>query len=163
MEPPSPFVQKKKKPLSSTSYSQTMSKRPIQQEKLGEDERVVATSKPMWNQVSKTVDWSPTALSSSDLTAQGYSEQRVQMWISLVWRDLQPEIRKRSQHRVISQVRQADVNPSSSTGKLVAETTKNPVGTGLSHHTLTISRNFVGQSLLERATNTWSSTRERYA
>ena len=42
-----------------------------------------------------------------------------------------------------AQVRHSDVNPNSSTGKLVAETTKNPNGT-LSHHNLTISWNDVG-------------------
>ena len=50
--------------FSSTSSSQTMSKRLIQQERPGEDERVVAKSKPMLHLVSKTVDRYPTTPSS---------------------------------------------------------------------------------------------------
>ena len=43
-----------------------------------------------------------------------------------------------------SQVRQSGVNLSCSAGKPVAKTTKIPVGTGLSHHNMTISLNNVG-------------------
>ena len=61
--------------FSSTSSAQTMSKRLIQQEIPGEDERVVAKSKPMWNLVSKTVD-------RYHLTARGHSKQKVYIWIT---------------------------------------------------------------------------------
>ena len=44
---------------------QTMSKRQMQEEKRGEEERVVAKSKPMMSSVSKTANRSPTALGSS--------------------------------------------------------------------------------------------------
>ena len=47
-----------------------------------------------------------------------------------------------------SQVEQPDANPSSSAVKRVAETTKNLVGTRLSHQIMTISPNYVGH--LER-------------
>ena len=50
---------------SSTSTSQSVSKRLIQQERPEDHERVVAKPKPMWNLVSKIVDRSPTALGSS--------------------------------------------------------------------------------------------------
>ena len=43
----------------------------------------------------------------------------------------------KTQHRV--------VNPNTSAGKLVAGTTKNPIGTQLSHHNLRISRSNVGR------------------
>ena len=44
---------------------QTMSKKQTEEEKPGEEESVVATSKPMWNLVSKTAGQSPVALGSS--------------------------------------------------------------------------------------------------
>ena len=53
--------------FSSTSSSETMPKR------------------------SKTVDWSPTALSSSTSYSLGYWQQRARIWISMVWRNLKPE------------------------------------------------------------------------
>ena len=43
-----------------------------------------------------------------------------------------------------SQVWQSDVNPNTSTGKPVAETTKNPIGSRLTHHNLKMSRSLVG-------------------
>ena len=120
-----------------------MSERLIEQERPGEDEQVVAKSKPMQNLVSKTVDRSPTALSSSasycpgTLTAKSSNLDLTSMG-KLVIRD--------SDENTVSssQVRQSDVNPSSSTGKTVAETTMNPIVTRLSHHNLTVCRNCVG-------------------
>ena len=42
-----------------------MSERLVQEGKPGDEERVIAKSKPLWNCVSKTVDRSPVALGSS--------------------------------------------------------------------------------------------------
>ena len=58
---------------------------------------IATPEKPMWNLVSKTVDWPPTVLSSS--TARGHSKQKIQICFSQqgnVWR----KIRTRTQHRV---------------------------------------------------------------
>ena len=65
---------------------QTMSKRQIQEEKPGEEERVVAKSKPMMSSVSKTANRSPTALGSSasnssgTLGAQSSNSDRTGTW-----------------------------------------------------------------------------------
>ena len=65
--------------LTKGSFTQT-SKRLVQEEKPGEDERVVAKSKPMRNLASKTVDRSPTALGVRvHLTAQGRSNHTVRI------------------------------------------------------------------------------------
>ena len=120
-----------------------MSKRQTQQERPREDERVVATSKPMWNLVSKIVNRSqiapctsascsprtPKAKSSNlDLTSTG----------KLVSRDSHENTASSSQ------VWQSDVHTTSRTEKLLAATTNNPIGTRLSHHNMTISRNYAG-------------------
>ena len=57
--------------FSPSSYPQTMSKSLIQEDKPGEDERVVAKPKPARNPVSKTVNWSPAVLSSSTSQSSG--------------------------------------------------------------------------------------------
>ena len=119
--------------LSWNSSSQTMSQRLIQQEKSGEDGRVVAKWKPMWILVSKTVDRSPTVLSSCashshpgtlkakssnlDLTSTG----------KLAAKDWNKNTASSSQ------VWQSEVN-----------TTKNSIGTGLPQHNMTTSPNNVG-------------------
>ena len=76
----------------------TMSKRQMQQRKQGgEDERVVAKSKPARNLVSKTLNRSPTALSSS----LSQSPERVQFWIQSVRGSPQRWIRLRTTHRAL--------------------------------------------------------------
>ena len=145
--------------------SQTLSRRLIQEEGPGEDERVVAKLKTMRNLVSKIVDLSPTALSSStshspetlkakssslDLTSTGKS----------VARDSNENAASSSQ------AKQSDVNSSVSAGKLAAETTKNPVATRLLDHNTTMSPNNVvhlQKLYFERTTKTWSSTGTRHA
>ena len=67
--------------FSSISSPQTMSKRLVQDEKPGEDERVVAKLKPMLNLLSKSINWSPTALSSSTSQSWGYLQQQIQVRI----------------------------------------------------------------------------------
>ena len=129
--------------FSSTRSSQTTSKKLIQQERPPEHERVVAKSKPMWKFVSTTVDRSPTALGfECILTVRGHSQQKVQIWISQVQGNLYPEIRMRTQHRVFMWANLMWIR-SPVHGKLAAETNNNPVGTRLSHHNGTISRNDV--------------------
>ena len=62
-----------------------VSKRQMQQRKQGgEDERVVAKSKPARNLVSKTLNRSTTALSSSSSQSPGNTQQRVQFGIHSV-------------------------------------------------------------------------------
>ena len=107
--------------LSSTISCQTMSKRLTQQERPGEDERVVAKSKPMWNMVSKTVDRSPTALgSSASYSLETLKAKSSDLDLTSTWKPVSREASS-------SQVRQSDVKSSSSAGKLAAETTKNPL------------------------------------
>ena len=70
--------------------------------KPSEDERMVAKSKPMRNLVSKSIDWSPTVLSSSTSHSPGYTASKEFKFGShRVWRSLWPEIRMRTQHRVL--------------------------------------------------------------
>ena len=60
--------------FSSTSSPKTMSERLVQEGKPGDEERVVAKPKPLWNCVSKTVDRSPMALGSSASHSLGTHE-----------------------------------------------------------------------------------------
>ena len=78
-----------------------MSKRLTQEGKPGEEERVVAKSKPMWNEVLKTVDRSPQHWVRVHLKAWGHSKHKVRIWI---WH--------------------SDVNTNTSTGRFVAERTR---------------------------------------
>ena len=111
--------------FSSTS-PQTMSKRLMQEEKPREDERVVAESKPMRNLVSKTVVWSPTALSSSASYSPGRLSAKSSN-LDLTGTRKLVAIDSNENKASSSQVRQSDVNTSSNAGKHVAKTTNNPV------------------------------------
>ena len=87
----------------------------------------------MRNLVSKTVDESPTTLCSS----ASHSWRRLVAKISN--RDLsglaKPVVRDSGENIASSShVWQSSVNPNTSTGRLVAETTKNPIGTKSSHN-----------------------------
>ena len=124
-------------------YPQTMSKRLTREENPGEDERVVTKSKPARNPVSKTLNRFPTVLSSSTSQTPGNITAKSSICDSVGME--KPVARDSNQNSASSsQLRQPDVNPSSSTGILVTETTKNPVGSRLSHHNMTISSNNVG-------------------
>ena len=69
--------------FSSTSSSRTVSKRRMQQERPGEDERMVAKSKPMWNLVSKTVDRSPNSAGFECIVQpRDTGSKKTQIWIS---------------------------------------------------------------------------------
>ena len=96
----------------------------------------------MWSLVLKTVDGSPAALGSSAPRSLGALKAKSSNWDltgtgKLVARDSNENTASSSQ------MRQSDVNSSSSAGKPTVETTKNPMSTRLSHHNLTISQNYV--------------------
>ena len=84
------------------------------------------------------------------LTVWGLRKQKVQIWIWLVQGNLYPEIRMKTQHRDLKWGNLMQIRALMQ-GKLVTETTKNPIGTGPSHHNMTISRNYVGH--LEKVSN----------
>ena len=111
--------------------------------KPGENERVVETSKPMRNLVSKTVHKSPTALSSSAFYSLGTRKAKSP---HLDLTSTEKFVSRDSSENTASSVRarRSDVNLSSRAGKPAAETAKNPIGTRFSHHNMTISRIFVG-------------------
>ena len=123
----------------STYNAQTMSKRLIQQERSGNDERVVAKSKPIWSLVSKTVDRSPIALGSSashspeTLKAHSSNSDRTGTGRHVA-RGLKESPASSSQELHF------DATTNTSTERPVAETTKKPIGTQLSHHDFEISR-----------------------
>ena len=94
------------------SSSQTMSKRLVQQERPGEDERVVAKSKPKWNLASETVDRSPIALGSS----ASHSLETLPVATGL-----------NESTASSSQVGQSDAISSTSTERPVAKTTRIPL------------------------------------
>ena len=121
----------------SISDPQTISKRQ-QEEKPGEDERVVAKSKKGVNLVSKTINQSPTVLSSS--TAQ----KSVKLKAQSSNLDLTSAGKRvaRGLNEIIASSSQ-DVNPNTGTGVLVANTTKSSVGTKMFNHNLEMSPNNV--------------------
>ena len=88
-EPPSPSVHYHgpirvlHRAISAQPAPQTMSKRLMQEAKPGEDERVVAKSKPMRNLVSKTINWSPTVLTSSASCSPGILTSKSSIWDSV--------------------------------------------------------------------------------
>ena len=143
-----------------------MSKRLIQDEKLGEEECVVAKSKTnVCFFVSKTVDQSPIALGSSASHSPGtLTAQSSNMKLTSSGR---PVARGLNENTASScQVWHSDVNPNTSTGRPVVETTNK------SHWYELISPQLEDiweqcwpswESLLHRTTNTWSSTRRRHA
>ena len=123
-----------------------MSKRLIQEGKPGEEERVVAKSKPMWSLVS-SASHSPKTLkaqsSTLDLTSTGRP----------VARGLNENTATSSRHSV--------VNPNTSTRRPVAETTKNPIGKIFISPQLGDIKEQCWpswESLLERTTKTWETT-----
>ena len=88
----------------------------------GKDERVVAKSKPMWNLVSQTVDRTRTALgSSASHSSRTLKAKSSNLDLTSAWKLVPRDSNKSTALR--SQVWPSDVNPSSSTGKPVAETT----------------------------------------
>ena len=103
---------------------------------------MVAKSKPMWNVVSKTVDRSPIALGASSSHNPGtLKAQSSKMDLTSAGNPAARGVNENAASS--SQAEHSDVNPNTSTGKFVAETTQKPSGTILSHHNLRIFRNKV--------------------
>ena len=97
-----------------------MSKRQMQERKQGgEDEREVAKSKPARNLVSKALNRSPTALSSSSSQSPGTLQQIVQTLDSFGM-EKPVAMDSNKDNAPGSQVWHADAYPNSSTGILVA-------------------------------------------
>ena len=85
--------------------------------------------KPMMTLVSKTAGQFPIALGSS----ASYSPETLKAQSSKFGR--RPVVRGMNENTASSsQVWDSDVNRKTSTGRLVAETKKKPIGTKLSHH-----------------------------
>ena len=100
----------------------------------------MATSIPLWNSVSKTVDRSPRAQGSS----ASHSLETHTAQSSNLNGTMKPAARSLTENTGSSSpVWHSEVNPNTSSEKFVAETTKNPMSTRLFHHILRISRNYV--------------------
>ena len=110
-------------------------------------QRVVAKSKPLWRLVSKTIDRTPIAPGSNASHSPGIVKAQLS---NLDFANTCRPVARRLNGNTASssQVWHSDVNPTNSTGRPVAETTKKPNGTKLSHHNFLISMNNVGH--LER-------------
>ena len=99
--------------------------------------------KPMMSLVSKAADQSPIALGSSAPYSPG--TLKAQSSNSNLAGTGRPVARGLNENTASSsQVWYSDVNPSSSAGKLVAETSRKPIGTQQSHHNLRMSKNNAG-------------------
>ena len=114
----------------------------MQEEKPGEEERMVAKSKPMMSLVSKTANQSPTALgssaSNSQETLKAHSSNSDRTGSG------RPVAKGLNANTSSSQVWHSDANTITSTERPVAETTKETIGSMLSHHNLEISGSNVG-------------------
>ena len=105
----------------------TMSKRLMQEEKPGEEERVVAKSKPMMSFLWKIVDQSPIALVSSASNSPGTLKAHSSN--SDFTCPERPVARGLIENTASgSDVWHSDVNQNTSTVRPVAETTKKPIG-----------------------------------
>ena len=132
----------------------SMSKRLIHEEIPGEDERVVAKSKPVRNLVSKTINRSPV-LSSSTSQSPGKLAAKCS---SLDFIGTEKLVARGSNQNSSSsfQVRQSDVYPKTTAWRLVAETTKNPICTTQS--ILSQREEIFGTSAIDWNTIPWMTT-----
>ena len=121
-----------------------MSKKLMQEAKTLEKRNVwLRNQKPMMSLVSKAADQSPIALGSSAPYSLG--TLKAQSSNSNLAGTGRPVARGLNENTASSsQVWHSDVNPSSSAGKPVAETSRKPIGTQQSHHNLRMSKNNAG-------------------
>ena len=110
--------------FSPINFTKTMSKRQMQEEKPGEEERVVAKSKPMMSSVSKIANRSPTALGSGASGSPGDTRSTKFEFRPYRYGETRCGRIERKHSIEFSSVAYLDANTISSTGKPVAETTK---------------------------------------
>ena len=143
MESSSPFVQHHEffdvllQPFQPLNNPKTMSKRQMQEEKLGEEERVVAKSKPM---MSFSVEGCQSISDSTgfECISQPGDTQRTQF-------EFGPHQygETRCKHSIEFSSVAFGCEHDHQYGETVAETTKKTIGTKPSHHNIEISRNNV--------------------
>ena len=114
----------------------TMGKTSMQEEKPGEEERVVEKSKPVMGLCRKL----PISLQQRWVRLKAHRSKSDSTGTEKPAAEFLKDNTASS-----SQAWHSEENPNTNAGKPAAETTKNPMGTTFAQHSLTISQNYVGQ------------------